>query len=134
MIKLLLYKIGYFKVEDINSSEGIPYFTSNELVKTWTLFDTDLKMFYKFICSPFEVPLHKLAMIKYDKHQKKLNVKLKKTFKGKAPFRYNPSKHNVYYFRSRRMLYTLMVKPNTIHLQNGNPNYLKVFCKVMSSR
>jgi hypothetical protein len=98
------------------------------------MFDSDLSMFYKFICSPFEVAVHKIALNKYDKHTKKLNVKLRKTFKGKAPFRYNPLKHNVYYFRSRRMLHTLMVKDNAIQLKEGNPNYLSVFCIIMLIR
>lgn len=94
------------------------------------MFDSDLRMFYKFICSPFEIPMHKMALTKYDKHSKKLNVKQKKTFKSHAPFRYNPLKHNVYYFRSRRMLHTLMVKGNASQLKEGNPNYLSVFCRV----
>lgn len=113
-----------------DSAENVPAFTSNELVKTWTIFDSDLKVFYKLICSPFELPMHRIGLERYSKFAKPLNVKLKLTHKGRAPFNYNPAKHNVFYFRAKKMLLTLMLKHNTVHLQNTNPHFMNVFCRL----
>lgn len=111
------------------SPDGIPFLSANNLVKSWLFLDNDLKIFFRFIFAPFDISLHRKATSKYEKYIKPLNIKHKKTFKGHVPLRYNPAKHNVYYFRSRRMLFTLMVKENAALLLESNPQAIKIFCR-----
>lgn len=111
--------------------DGIPYFSSNDLIRSWLFLDIDLKIFFKFFTSPFEISLHRKATLKYDKYKKPLNLRLKKTKDGQMPIKYNPKKHNVYYFRSRRMLFTLMVKKNINMMLESNSNAVKLFCNLL---
>ena len=120
-------------IQDWLFQDTLPVFASSELIKTWTLFDNDLRTFFKLICTPFEMSMHKLGLIRYDKYKKKLNVKFKLGFKGKPVFKYNPEKHNPYYFRSRKMMLTLMSKANTAHLQHSSPHFINLFCKVLKA-
>lgn len=115
-------------------SENLPYFSSSELVKTWILLDTDLKMFYRLITSPFEIPMHRTGIVKYGKYKKRLNVKFKLTNKTKPVGAYIPAKHNAFYFRSRKMLYTIMYRANTSMLQTGNPYFISTFCSVLCNQ
>ena len=117
-------------IQDWLFSENVPYFSSNELIKTWALFEFDQRVFFKMITCPIDIPMHRQGVLKYEKNKGRLNIKHKLTFKGKVPFKYNPDKHNVYYFRSRKMLYTLMLQSNTAHLQAGCPHFIKIFCNL----
>lgn len=86
-------------------------------------------MFYRLITSPFDIPMHRTGIVKYGKYKKRLNVKFKLTSKVKPSSSYIPAKHNPFYFRSRKMLYTIMYRANTNLLQSGNPNFVGTFCR-----
>ena len=81
-------------------SDPLPNFSRNDTIVEYLTNDVSLDYFFKFIVCPFKSMIHHLGKRKYQKHNQRLKVNLKKTIRERNMFIYTPKQHNVYYFRS----------------------------------
>ena len=44
-------------------------------------------------------------------------------------YMYLPKRHNIYYYRSQKMILCFLYKTNMKILKSCNPDYLNIFCK-----
>jgi hypothetical protein len=119
-------------IHDWLFSEEVPFFNKNDYIKGMLSINDELETLYRFILSPFKCRLHTKARQKYKKFVQNLGPEFKQTWPNNiGSFFYDPTKHNGYYLRARRVMITLLFKPNITTLSQANTEFVDVFYKCL---